>query len=54
MDDEEISVKDQENFIVRGGSIYEVPREIRSSEYSNFAPTYRNGDIGFRIARTLK
>ncbi len=34
--------------------VYEIPREIRSSESSNFPPAYRNGDIGFRIARTLK
>ncbi len=41
------------NRIVRGGSIYSMPYEVRAAEYSNFFPSYREGNIGFRVARTI-
>ncbi|MEQ1828914.1 MAG: SUMF1/EgtB/PvdO family nonheme iron enzyme, partial [Pirellula sp.] len=39
--------------IIRGGSIYSMSEDVRASEYSNFFPSYREGNTGFRIARTI-
>jgi len=40
--------------ILRGGSIYSMPEDLRASEYSGFRPSQRNGNTGFRIARTIE
>jgi tRNA A-37 threonylcarbamoyl transferase component Bud32 len=39
--------------IMRGSSIYAMCYDLRASEYSNFRATYREGNSGFRIARTV-
>lgn len=39
--------------ILRGGSIYSLPSDIRASEYWNHAPAKRDGNTGFRVARTI-
>ena len=39
--------------ILHGGSIYSMPYDIRAAEYSNFPASYREGNTGFRIARTI-
>ena len=41
------------NRVVRGGSWYSVPQNLRSANRDWIPPEYRNVDIGFRIARTL-
>jgi formylglycine-generating enzyme required for sulfatase activity len=42
------------NRVVRGGSWYDGPRNVRSSfrRYGDVAPELTNYDIGFRVART--
>lgn len=42
------------NRIIRGGSLYSMSYEVRATEYSNFSPAYREGNTGFRIARTIE
>ncbi len=39
--------------ILRGSSIYSMSEYIRASDYTNFKPTYREGNTGFRIAKTI-
>lgn len=40
--------------ILRGGSIYTFSEDLRASEYSNSRPSYRDGNTGFRIAKTIE
>lgn len=40
--------------ILRGESIFGRAEEIRVSEYSNFAQSFRDGNTGIRIARTIE
>jgi serine/threonine protein kinase/formylglycine-generating enzyme required for sulfatase activity len=49
-DEQTLSFSDR---IIRGGSIYTNTNDIRVSEYSNFKPSYREGNTGFRIAKTI-
>jgi formylglycine-generating enzyme required for sulfatase activity len=39
--------------VLRGGSWNYFPRSLRSASRSRNSPDYRNGTIGFRLARTL-
>lgn len=43
-------VKDR---VIRGGSIYSLLRDVRASEYSSFKPSFRDGNSGFRVVRTI-
>ncbi len=38
--------------ILRGSSIWDYATEVRASEFSAFLPSYREGNTGFRVART--
>ncbi len=39
--------------VLRGGSWFDVPRNLRSANRFRYSSTYRFIDVGFRIARTL-
>ena len=39
--------------VLRGGSWFNDPRNLRSARRGRAYPTVRNGNIGFRLARTL-
>ena len=39
--------------VVRGGSWYGVPRDLRSASRSRISPTSRDSNLGFRVARTV-
>ncbi|MEI6411583.1 MAG: SUMF1/EgtB/PvdO family nonheme iron enzyme [Bacteroidota bacterium] len=39
--------------VLRGGSWYFYPLNCRVADRSNVTPTFRNNDIGFRLARTI-
>ncbi|MBU6172239.1 MAG: protein kinase [Planctomycetes bacterium] len=41
------------NRICRGSSLYSMAYSLRAADYGNFPSTYREGNTGFRIARTL-
>ena len=40
------------NRVLRGGSWYIYPRDCRVADRDDYAPGYRNGFLGFRLART--
>jgi formylglycine-generating enzyme required for sulfatase activity len=40
--------------IMRGGSIYSRANALRASDFSSFLPAHRNGNTGFRVARTIE
>jgi formylglycine-generating enzyme required for sulfatase activity len=46
-------VTNASRFVVRGGSWYSVPRNLRSANRFRNEPTYRDGVYGFRLARLL-
>jgi formylglycine-generating enzyme required for sulfatase activity len=39
--------------VLRGGSWNSIPQSLRSAARSWYTPDVRNGNIGFRLARTL-
>jgi len=39
--------------VVRGGAYNNNPRNVRSANRNRNAPTNRNNNLGFRVARTL-
>jgi formylglycine-generating enzyme required for sulfatase activity len=39
--------------VLRGGSWYNGPRSLRSANRYGLSPEFRNGNVGFRLARTL-
>jgi formylglycine-generating enzyme required for sulfatase activity len=39
--------------VLRGGSWYYVPRNLRSAGRNWISPDFRSGDVGFRVGRTL-
>jgi formylglycine-generating enzyme required for sulfatase activity len=51
--DDELFLDNGLSRIIRGASLFTHLRDIRASEYSQFAPTYREGNTGFRVAKTL-
>jgi len=38
--------------VLRGGSWYDFPQDVRSANRSNNSPGFRSRFIGFRLART--
>ncbi|HRK74522.1 MAG TPA: formylglycine-generating enzyme family protein, partial [Rhodothermales bacterium] len=39
--------------VLRGGSWFFIPRDLRAANRGIAHPTYRGYDIGFRLAKTL-
>ena len=39
--------------VLRGGSWYDYPRDVRASGRGSVVPEYRIGDFGFRCAREV-
>jgi formylglycine-generating enzyme required for sulfatase activity len=48
-----ITTGDCSNRVYRGGSWDYYPQWLRSASRNRYTPTLRDGDIGFRVARTL-
>ena len=47
------SINERINRLLRGGSRYDTPDDVRSAERNGFAPAFRYAHFGFRPARTL-
>ncbi len=54
MEDAEFTQAGWSLMLLKGGSIFTLPRDIRASEFFSFQPSYREGNVGFRIAQTLE
>ncbi len=54
MNDVEQNNPRHDHRILKGDSSWSNARDVRVSEYSNFNPTHREGNTGFRIARTIE
>jgi len=49
-----LDIRDIESRVLRGGSFYYQASLARSANRRGFVPTYRNFDVGFRVARTCR
>jgi serine/threonine protein kinase/formylglycine-generating enzyme required for sulfatase activity len=47
-------ITDKLGRVLRGGSFYYPPMNVRSANRTGFATTYRDYDVGFRVARTFR
>ena len=47
-------ITDKLGRVLRGGSFYYPPMNVRSANRTGFGPTYRDYDVGFRPARTFR
>lgn len=47
-------IRDEKRYyrVIRGGSWDDRTKDVRSSERVGYVPTYRDYDLGFRIARS--
>lgn len=52
--DKELPIDSLSDHILKGAGLFSMAKDVRASEYANFRPSYREGNIGFRVARTLK
>jgi formylglycine-generating enzyme required for sulfatase activity len=48
-----VCAEDGPRRVLRGGSWFDKPRRVRSANRNWLTPVYRNGRVGFRLARTL-
>ena len=47
-------ITDKLGRVLRGGSFYYPQMNVRSANRTGFATTYRDYDVGFRVARTFR